>query len=119
MVNVRLRKSGLPMIAAMMGITRLLTSELTTAANARPMTNATASSTMLPLKRKSLNSLIMVAPSLADPGHIQPTTPLTKGHSEGVAHPMLATPFGLIAESQGHYDEAEYNRRLEYGVDIP
>jgi hypothetical protein len=32
---------------------------------------------------------------------------------------MLATPFGLIAESQGHYDEAEYNRRLEYGVDIP
>jgi hypothetical protein len=32
---------------------------------------------------------------------------------------MLATPFGLIAESQGHYDEAEYNRRLEHGVDIP
>src|SRR5512132_1949081 len=48
MVNVRLRKSGLPMIAATMGITTLLTSELTTAANARPMTNATASSMMLP-----------------------------------------------------------------------
>jgi hypothetical protein len=26
---------------------------------------------------------------------------------------------GLIAESQGHYDEAEYNRQLEHGVDIP
>src|SRR5229473_3252893 len=82
MVNVRLRKSGLPMIAATMGITRLLTSELTTAANARPMTNATASSTMLPLKRKSLNSLIMVPPSIADLGHLHRTTPVTLRCSE-------------------------------------
>ena len=39
------------------GITMFATSELTTAANARPMTNATASSMRLPLIRKSLNSL--------------------------------------------------------------
>lgn len=26
---------------------------------------------------------------------------------------------GLIAASRGHYDEAEYNRQLEHGVDIP
>jgi hypothetical protein len=24
---------------------------------------------------------------------------------------------GLIAESQGHYDQAEYDRQLEHGVD--
>ena len=55
-VNVRSLKSGLPMIIAITGITRLLTRELTTAANAMPITKATASSTMFPLKRKSLNS---------------------------------------------------------------
>jgi predicted ester cyclase len=26
---------------------------------------------------------------------------------------------GLIAESQGHYDQAEYDRQLEHGVDEP
>jgi predicted ester cyclase len=26
---------------------------------------------------------------------------------------------GLIAESQGHYDQAEYERQLEHGVDEP
>ncbi len=26
---------------------------------------------------------------------------------------------GLIAESQGHFDEAEYSRQIEYGVDVP
>ena len=26
---------------------------------------------------------------------------------------------GLIAESQGHYDEAEYDRQLEHGVEEP
>jgi len=26
---------------------------------------------------------------------------------------------GLIAESQGHYDQAEYDRQLEHGVDKP
>ena len=26
---------------------------------------------------------------------------------------------GLIAESQGHYDQAEYDRQLEYGVEEP
>src|SRR6476646_4796576 len=74
MVNVRARKSGLPMIAAMMGITRLLTSELMTAANARPMTNATASSMMLPLKRKSLNSFSMNGSFVAGTGRADATT---------------------------------------------
>src|SRR5207247_11394889 len=40
----------------MIGITRLATRELTTAANARPMTKATASSIRFPRRRKSLNS---------------------------------------------------------------
>ena len=26
---------------------------------------------------------------------------------------------GLIAESQGHYDQAEYDRQVEFGVDAP
>src|SRR5713226_6260967 len=53
-----------------------------TSSNARPMTNATASSTMLPLRRKSLNSLIMVPPSIADLGHLHRTTPVTLRCSE-------------------------------------
>jgi hypothetical protein len=44
------------MIIAISGMTRSLTNELTTAANARPMTNATASSMMLPRSKKSRNS---------------------------------------------------------------
>ena len=28
-------------------------------------------------------------------------------------------PDGLIAASQGHFDQAEYDRQLEYGVDSP
>ena len=63
-VNVRSLKSGLPMIIAMIGMIRSFTSELTTAANARPITNATASSTMLPRNRKSLNSLSIARPFL-------------------------------------------------------
>ena len=49
-------KSGFPITAAMIGITRLSTSELMTAAKASPITNATASSIRLPRIRKSLNS---------------------------------------------------------------
>ena len=26
---------------------------------------------------------------------------------------------GLVAESQGHFDQAEYDRQLEHGVDEP
>jgi hypothetical protein len=26
---------------------------------------------------------------------------------------------GLIAESQGHFDQAEYDRQLQYGVETP
>ena len=63
MVNVRSLKSGLPMIIATIGITRLSTNDEMSAANARPMTKATASSTRLPRIRKSLNSLITVPPS--------------------------------------------------------
>ena len=63
-VNVRLLKSGLPMIIAITGMIRSLTSELTTAANARPITNATASSRMFPRSRKSRNSLSISLSSL-------------------------------------------------------
>ena len=56
------RKSGLPMIMATIGITRLFTRELTSAPNATPRTNATARSTMLPFIRKSLNSLSITPP---------------------------------------------------------
>src|SRR6476620_2813274 len=50
------------MIIATIGITRLFTREFTTAANATPITNATASSTMLPLSRKSLKSFSITSP---------------------------------------------------------
>ena len=67
-VKVRALKSGFPITAAMIGITRLSTSELMTAANARPMTNATASSIRLPFIRKSLNSCSsgVIGPPRAD-----------------------------------------------------
>src|SRR3982750_4119513 len=44
------------MIIATIGRIRLLTSELTSIANATPITNATASSTMFPRNRKSRSS---------------------------------------------------------------
>ena len=44
---------------AITGITRSFTNELMSAANASPITNATASSTRLPRMRKSRNSLTM------------------------------------------------------------
>ena len=46
----------MPKIAPMIGMTRSATSAFSTAANATPMTNATANSMRLPLIRKSLNS---------------------------------------------------------------
>ena len=57
--KVRSLKSGFPMIIATTGMIRSSTSELMSAANARPITRATASSRRLPRMRKSLNSLIM------------------------------------------------------------
>src|ERR671937_2115971 len=78
MVKVRLLKSGLPMIIAITGITRLLTSELTTAANAMPITNATASSTMLPRNRKSRNSLSISGSSRSGSGRHYRRTPMAK-----------------------------------------
>ena len=55
-VKVRSSKFGLPTIAAMIGITRFATNEFTSAANARPITNATASVIRFPRRRKSRNS---------------------------------------------------------------
>ena len=56
MVNVRPLKSTSPKIAAMIGITRSFTNGVTRAANATPMTNATARVTRFPYSRKSLSS---------------------------------------------------------------
>src|SRR4029078_1773312 len=50
------------MIIATTGMSRLSTKELMSAPKATPRTNATASSTMLPRRRKSLNSLSMGPP---------------------------------------------------------
>src|SRR5512132_2037245 len=55
------------MTIATIGITRLLTNELTRAPNATPSTNATASSTMFPRSRKSLNSLSITSPFFRGP----------------------------------------------------
>src|SRR5512133_3539152 len=57
MVKARLPKSGLPKIAAMTGVRRSLTSALTTAVKAAPMTTATARSTTFPRRMNSRNSL--------------------------------------------------------------
>ena len=64
-VNVRSLKSGLPMIIATIGMIRSSTNDVTSAANARPMTKATASSTRLPRIRKSLNSLSIRIPPVS------------------------------------------------------
>ena len=55
-VNDRLLKSTLPTIAPMIGMIRSATNAFRTAANATPITNATANSMRFPLIRKSLNS---------------------------------------------------------------
>src|SRR5579859_6084743 len=56
-VKNRALKSCLPKIAAINGVSRSLTSAVTTAVNAVPMTTATARSTTLPRKMNSLNPL--------------------------------------------------------------
>src|SRR4051812_27434224 len=56
MVNVRALKFGLPTIAAMICISTSLTSELTTALNATPITTATARSRTFPRMTKSRKS---------------------------------------------------------------
>ena len=58
-VNERSEKSGLPKMAAISGVKMLVTSEVTTAVNAAPMTTATARSTTLPRRMNSLNSVTM------------------------------------------------------------
>ena len=50
-LKVRLLKSDLPKIAPMIGMIRSATKELRTAANATPMTNATARVMRLPCTR--------------------------------------------------------------------
>ena len=62
-VNVRPEKSGLPKIAAMSGVRMSATKAVTTAPNAAPMTTATARSTTLPRRMKSLEALDHDAPS--------------------------------------------------------
>src|SRR5215210_8672285 len=59
MVKASAEKSGLPPIAAISGVTNDDTNAVTTAPNAAPMTTATASSTTLPRRTKSRNSLRM------------------------------------------------------------
>ena len=58
-VKLREPKYVLPTIVPRIGTTRSLTNALTSAANATPMTKATATVTRLPRSRKSLNSLRM------------------------------------------------------------
>src|SRR5919106_2328228 len=58
-VNVRPEKSGWPKMAAMSGVIRSSTSDVTSAVSASASTKATATSMRLPLRRKSLNSLSM------------------------------------------------------------
>jgi hypothetical protein len=60
MVNVSPEKSGCPPIAAMSGVTRDLTSAVTTAPKAVPITTATASSTRFPRRMNSRNSFNIV-----------------------------------------------------------
>src|SRR5687767_6250498 len=97
MVNVRSLKSGLPMIIATIGITRLSTNDEMSAANARPMTKATASSTRLPRIRKSLNALITVPPSgrgrTGRAIHIAPQVGLRSLRVLGEVLTAVVTPF--------------------------
>ena len=61
MVKLSSPKLGLPMMAAISGVTMFSTSDATTAPNAAPMTTATARSTTFPLRMKSRNPLSMCA----------------------------------------------------------
>src|SRR3954454_8595578 len=93
MVKVRFEKSGLPRIAATIGVSRSATKAVTRAPNAAPMTMPTARSTTLPRSRKVLNSLTMArrfGPSGHDPAdarlHLEgrrphdPLRPRERGH---------------------------------------
>src|SRR5580765_1554578 len=55
-VNVRFEKAGLPKIAATIGVMMSATNAVATAANARPKTRPTATSTRFPRNRNSLKS---------------------------------------------------------------
>src|SRR4051812_42117081 len=59
MVKASAEKSGLPPIAAISGVTNDATNAVMTAPKAAPITTATASSTTLPRRTKSRNSLSM------------------------------------------------------------
>jgi hypothetical protein len=61
-VKVSPEKSGSPSMAAINGVSRDLTRELTTAVNAVPITTATARSTRLPRRMNSRNSLTIILP---------------------------------------------------------
>src|SRR5947209_2941014 len=54
-VQTNAEKSGLPTMAAISGVTMLVTNEVTTAPNAAPITTATARSITLPRKMNCLN----------------------------------------------------------------
>src|SRR5690348_13935119 len=58
-VTLRFEKSGLPPMAAISGVKMLVTSAVTTAPKAAPMTTATARSTTFPRKRNFLNPCII------------------------------------------------------------
>src|SRR4051812_22399868 len=60
MVKLRLEKSGLPKIAAMIGVIRSATRAATSAPKAAPITTATARSTTLPRSRNALKSLSII-----------------------------------------------------------
>jgi hypothetical protein len=94
---VRLPKSGLPMIIATIGMTRLSTSELMTAANATPITNATASSTMFPRNRKFFSSS-STAPPFDDLHAV--TASHSRGHTFG--KPQRAAQASTSIDISGH-----------------
>ena len=63
-VNDSRLKSELPPMAAISGVTKFATNEVTSAVKAAPMTTATARSTRLPRNRKSRNPLTSLKISL-------------------------------------------------------
>src|ERR1700692_3017729 len=63
-VNDSVEKSGLPMIAATIGVNRSFTRAVTTAPNAAPITIPTARSTTFPRSKNALKSLAIRSPCL-------------------------------------------------------
>src|SRR4051812_6411648 len=96
--NVRAEKSCFPTIAAISGVKRSLTNDVTTAPNAAPITTATARSTTLPRNRNCLKPFMIA--SMLRSSLLLFSAHLAERFSEVLDH---AVQFAAIPRGEGEH----------------